>query len=339
MAVQANCDLADALHAREASLCNYLLGLRELYRWESEIADCVVPDRASVIAWIGQRETLWETLLDDDERNYGPLPIGVGIEPFDEAGIDAALVDRGLVYGAGLKRFGHPEFVLAERIGSRRIEDLVIDFAGREYARGANPPMAAYRHGRVLVRTDIVRRWLANRLEVSDATNTSDPVSRAVTACLCNDDSLSSRVSALLPAMIELLVRHETGEHEAARLLGRDWELLLDDIAERRRELVVRAVRDLLADSLVTLPWLLDEAPPAALHLWWSSFDGMRRQLAPEFAAAYGRAIEGDPSPLAAQVSRSAPRWLEYAQSLLVAWRDHDVARLDQFTAFAEIGA
>ena len=33
-AVQTNCDIADARHARDVSLCTYLLGMREFYRWE-----------------------------------------------------------------------------------------------------------------------------------------------------------------------------------------------------------------------------------------------------------------------------------------------------------------
>lgn len=33
-AVQHNCDIADAQHARNFTLCTYLLKMRELYRWE-----------------------------------------------------------------------------------------------------------------------------------------------------------------------------------------------------------------------------------------------------------------------------------------------------------------
>ena len=35
-AVQTNCDIADARHARDVSLCTYLLGMREFYRWEHD---------------------------------------------------------------------------------------------------------------------------------------------------------------------------------------------------------------------------------------------------------------------------------------------------------------
>ena len=35
--VQRNCHIADARHAREMTLCNYLLEMREFYRWEHEV--------------------------------------------------------------------------------------------------------------------------------------------------------------------------------------------------------------------------------------------------------------------------------------------------------------
>ena len=33
-AVQANCNITDARHARNMTMCTYLLEMRELYRWE-----------------------------------------------------------------------------------------------------------------------------------------------------------------------------------------------------------------------------------------------------------------------------------------------------------------
>ena len=36
-AVQANCDRSDARHAQDMSLCNYLLAMREYYRWEHDL--------------------------------------------------------------------------------------------------------------------------------------------------------------------------------------------------------------------------------------------------------------------------------------------------------------
>jgi hypothetical protein len=58
--VQRNCDIADARHAREVTLCTYLLGMREFFRWEHDIPYGVAPPREDVGRWISAREALWE---------------------------------------------------------------------------------------------------------------------------------------------------------------------------------------------------------------------------------------------------------------------------------------
>ena len=47
-AVRANCLLSDARYAQEQSLCNYLLAMREYYRWEHDLAFDAEPPRPDV---------------------------------------------------------------------------------------------------------------------------------------------------------------------------------------------------------------------------------------------------------------------------------------------------
>jgi len=49
-AVRRNCHIADARHAREMTLCTYLLEMREFYRWEAGIALGEPLDSAAVEA-------------------------------------------------------------------------------------------------------------------------------------------------------------------------------------------------------------------------------------------------------------------------------------------------
>ena len=51
--------------------------------------------------------------------------------------------------------------------------------------------------------------------------------------------------------------------------------LALDD---RRTELLLRAVRDHLADLGTTLPALLERDEAVSLHFWFAGYDGVRRQ-------------------------------------------------------------
>jgi hypothetical protein len=81
------------------------------------------------------------------------------------------------------------------------------------------------------------------------------------------------------------LILHERGEHAAGRLLGTVWEDRLACSKKRRAEILMRAVRDNLADCLVTLPTLIERQAWPSLWFWFANFDGMRRELWPELAA------------------------------------------------------
>ncbi len=56
--VQRNCHIADARHAREMTLCNYLLEMREFYRWEHEVPLARALPRQELGNWISEREAL-----------------------------------------------------------------------------------------------------------------------------------------------------------------------------------------------------------------------------------------------------------------------------------------
>ena len=54
--VQRNCHIADARHARDMTLCNYLLEMREFYRWEHEVPLARALPRQELGSWISERE-------------------------------------------------------------------------------------------------------------------------------------------------------------------------------------------------------------------------------------------------------------------------------------------
>ena len=73
--IQRNCHIADANHAREMTMCNYLLGMREYFRWENELPLTQPPPRQEIGEWLTQREALWDSL--EKER----LPARAGGKP------------------------------------------------------------------------------------------------------------------------------------------------------------------------------------------------------------------------------------------------------------------
>jgi hypothetical protein len=56
--------------------------------------------------------------------------------------------------------------------------------------------------------------------------------------------------------------------------------------------MAVRAVRDHLADCLVTLPALLERGDPGPIHLYFANHSGMRKTLFPRLDTAYKRWLE-----------------------------------------------
>ena len=87
-AVRTNCAISDARHAREMTMCTYLLAMREQCRWQRGYTlDAALP-RAEVGAWLSEREAQWDDVAHGD---YRPLPIdGALVEPFAVAAINAA---------------------------------------------------------------------------------------------------------------------------------------------------------------------------------------------------------------------------------------------------------
>ncbi|MDP1705268.1 MAG: hypothetical protein Q8L42_11190, partial [Sulfurimicrobium sp.] len=97
---------------------------------------------------------------------------------------------------------------------------------------------------------------------------------------------------------------------------------ILLSVSGTRGELVVRAVRDHLADCLSTLPALLEQENDASLHFYFANFRGMRRELYPELTEAYQRWVDGGQlHALRNQARQGAQRWLEKAQNLVSIYR------------------
>jgi hypothetical protein len=290
-AVQANCNVTDARHARGMTLCTYLLEMRELYRWERRAPLTAPLPRAEVGAWIAAREALWETL---DGAEYRPLPVDGGeVDPWDVESANRAIAPHGLVYGAGIGRFGKPQFFLGVLEREEWREGMRILVAGRELARDLAPAPAAMRGETASIRLESLARLVWERVEAWALKRPDGPLKAALDAhgYVVGDAAAVERIAA---AEAETLILHELGEREAGRALGPGWEAMLAGLSNRLAELFARAARDHLADCLVTLPTLLERGAAASLHLWFANLDGMRRLLFPRALRAYAAWRGGD---------------------------------------------
>lgn len=286
-AVQHNCHIADARHARDMTMCNYLLEMREFFRWEQGIAPgAALPPRGEIAAWLSAREALWDRL---GEHDFVTVPVeGVEKDAFAVEAINAVLKERGLLYGAGIGRFGKSHFFLGECVSDDAREGVRIVTCGREYARDLSA-IPAVLYGEVIVlRQEALHQWLWGKIEAWQ-TKRADNAMKTALECLGYDvgSSDSASFERMAAAVSELLVLHELGEQAASHHLGHDWERMLAAVPNKHTEILARAIRDNLADCLVTLPVLLERGAYGLLHFWFANFDGMRRALFPGIDTAY----------------------------------------------------
>lgn len=325
--VQKNCTIADARHARDMTMCTFLLEMREYYRWEMEIPYGARLPRDELGDWLNARESLWDTV---EEADFLPLPLGEGaIDPFETDAINRALLPHGLVYSSGLGQFRKPHFVLAELKRAEVREGVEVLVAGCEYARDLIAPPATLRDGAIFLRLDAVRRLLWNKYEEWQWKERDSALGRAFTHYGFEHD-IERGLDRMAEAESEAMILHELGEARAGALLGDDWRTMLGQLGSRHAELLVRAVRDLLADCLVTLPTLLERDAAGSLHFHLANLTGLRRALFPTLVDAYTVWIDtGRRDCLAALTRQGAAHWLEAGQRLLAIWRQ-DPAHADK---------
>ena len=97
---------------------------------------------------------------------------------------------------------------------------------------------------------------------------------------------------------------------------------MLSELPHSKAEIMVRAVRDHLADALSTLPGLLQRENAASLHFYMGNMANMRKQLFPGLVAAYETwAASGDSRDIERLVPRSETHWLALAEQMLDVYR------------------
>jgi hypothetical protein len=324
--VQKNCTIADARHARDMTMCTFLLEMREYYRWEMEIPYGARLPKDELGDWLNARESLWDAV---EEEDFAPLPLTEsGIDPFEADDINRALIPQGLVYSSGLGHFRKPHFVLAELKRAEVRDGVQVLVAGCEYARDLIAPPAAMRDGAIFLRMDAVRRLLWNKYEEWQWKEKDTALGRAF-AHYDFERDIERGLDRMAEAESEAMILHEIGEARAETLLGEGWNAMLGQLTSRHAELLARAVRDHLADCLVTLPTLLEREAVGSLHFYLANLSGLRRALFPALPQAYEAWLKDrDADALASTVATAKTHWLDTARQLTAIYH-HDPAQSD----------
>lgn len=282
--IQHNCHIADACYAGDYTLCVYLLKMREMYRWEQGIDFKTQLTTDDVGDWLTEREGLWD---DVEEQDYKPLKInGKDYEPFDNDLINTLLDKENLVYNAGLGLRCRPHFFIAELDEQIQQDDYTIYISGKEYARDMAAPAAMAQENRIFIRRESLRRVIWEILDDARVSGLDNPLTRAMSYYDFENDA-EQALNKMTKAEIQYVIQHEIGEVKAGRLLGAGWNEILSVLARTQAEIMLRAVRDHLADSISTLPTLLNDGNPASLHFYFGNMTAMRKFLSPVLIDAY----------------------------------------------------
>jgi len=313
--VQRNCDISDARHAGDYGLCTFLLKMREYFRWENELPFARTLPKHELGEWLKAREQAWGGIEADE---FAPLPLARGeLDPFDAEAANLELLPQGCVYSAGYARMGKPVFFLGRLLRVEERAGFTVRISSCEYARELAAPPAMLQGRTIFVRLESVRRTLWEKIEEWQWRKQGSIMARA----LAGYDFIADTENALQRMAdneMETMILHELGEAMAGELLGEAWGEMALSVSCTRGEPVARAVRDLLADCLSTLPGLLERANAPALHFYFATFDAPRRELFPQALDAYEHFVRcGAPDRLWQVAREGKERWLECARGLL----------------------
>jgi len=333
-AVQRNCHISDARHGGEYHMCTFLMKMREYFRWEKGLPYGQRLVKDEVGNWLADREALWESLENED---YQPLEIGgERVDPFDAEGVNLRLEPFGLVYSAGLGRNAKPHFFLGHLEKRRELGAYSVLVSDREYARDLGAP-PAMNQGRVIcLRRESLRRMLWEKLESWRWSRPSNPLGRAF-ACYDFENDLDGALDAMTEKETDAALLHEIGEFRAGRILGDQWNELLLEVSASPAELMARAVRDHLADCLVTLPALLDDGEEASIHFYLGNFTHMRQEIFPALERAYEDwMVSGSTESLHEIAQQGAEHWRQLALDLLDSRGKTPVATIERISGLVK---
>ncbi len=334
-AVQHNCHVSDARHGADYSLCVYLMKMREYYRWERRLPYGAALAKDAVGDWLQARERLWESLEGADMR---PLPIdGRDYDPFEPDAINQALSPHGLVYSSGLADQAKAHFFLGDLERRSASGDRIVYVSSSEHARDLAAPPAMTLGGSIFVRRESLRRMLWEKLESWRWSRPDNALGRAF-ACYDFDGDLEGALDAMTEHEMDNALLHELGEYQAGIVLDdAAWGAMLLDITQTPAERFARAVRDHLADCLVTIPSLCQRDDAPALHFYVGNLSPIRKTLFPGLPDAYAAwRRSSSTAELLTLAERGRGHWQQLGEEIIARHRQSGAAAAPEIRALIE---
>lgn len=284
-----NCDISDAHHAGTYSVCGLAMRLRDLYKWSSGLLPWQEGESATVLDWIGQKETLWESL---EGSGFSDITLaGRTFDPFETERINQVLKEHGLYYGAGLAFSLKPTFFLAsiDRTGS--LSGFPVIELGREHARDLLTLPAFTQDGTILLRKEAGRTFLWDKIAYME-TSGRKALDFALASAGLPDSRLGTvrhHFDSLVDLCRAIFLHHEIGEMECRALDHALFSAMVADFPHTLAELLIRTLKDILADTgpSGTLAHLTSTRNQAGLGLFIAFSRGLHRLLIPAVTASF----------------------------------------------------
>ena len=329
--VRRNCTLSDARFAGHYSVCGLVMRLRDLYKWEHSLAPYEEHEASQVLDWIGRKETLWEALQESD---FDDLVIdGQRIDPFDTQKINRLIEPLHLFYGAGYAHSLKPSFLLAAIDRKSAVNGHRVVLLATEMARDLLTLPALTQDETIVLRQSAAELYVWDRMLYLN--QSGRPFFRfALSACgIAEKDfgSLRRCLPAVMQALQDTFLYHEIGEL-SDRCFNRDiWRDIIAALPHTPTELLVRTVKDVLADTgpKGTLRHIRKNQQAAALGFYAAFLDGLGKKLFPEIRATIaGFMTDGDWQAVAAMVNSVHQKAETMAYAIIALYRegtqDHD---------------
>lgn len=301
-AIRRNCAISDARDNGIYSMCTLFLRLRNLYKWENGKLPWQEAEPAVLLDWIEKKEEQWLGLVDEP---FQAVPMGIRTcEPDDIETVNAFLSRQkaGLLYGAGHGRSLKAIFFLAEVRENRFLASHPVKILDKELCRELSSPFALHQDGVIYFRLDPFRYFLWDKIQEAEGAK-----ARATRYALSkygligdNGKVINDRLQGSFEKMIQLemesILFHELGELAASPLSAPVLSGLIGAFPNSPVELVVRATKDILADTCNDgmLRHIIDQKKSSSLGFYAAMLDGMRRELFREFSGAFEKFLANE---------------------------------------------
>ena len=284
-----NCEISDAHHAGMYSICGLALRLRDLYKWEHGLPPWEERESAEVLQWIETKENKWESYADAD---FWDISInGKKFDPFDTIGINSVLEANRFFYGAGYARSLKPTFFLAAIEEKSVVNGIPIYTLGHELARDLLTIPALSQDDCVLLRQESASLFLWDSIFYIKK-SARPALNFALDACGIKDrqpKGLRRSLADILAAQKVAYIFHEIGELKDTIFDRALWREIIAAFPYSPVEYLVRAVKDLLADTndYGTLHHIVKERNTASLAFYVAFLDGLAKEFFPELPSAF----------------------------------------------------